>query len=379
MATETELDPNAIAADPDAYAEDREARFLETLAEDDEIALDEPGEAAEPAEATETQAEEPEAGEATPEAAADPLADATPFRYTVDGQERTFDGIRVLAGPDGQPLGGVIPADQMRVVQDRLQRADFLEAQDKARWEKMRDYETIEVKTHTGEALTGMAAVQHALAEHAKLTAAVQLMASVLEDPEKLAALYGDPREMQLLARELALTAQGAERQARDQFSARSQQVRQQDTVQQDRAAITTNALTGAIDHWAQQFPALTQDDRQKAVAYFQKLGSHVVRPATPDEAKAAGVKPGELIIDHPVVYEYLQDRAELRKQASASTTAATKAALENAARLKAAAKPKAKASPSKPATPDKPVDKLDEWQAQKLRMMSGNFSTDDE
>lgn len=135
-----------------------------------------------------------------------------------------------------------------------------------------------------------------------------------------------------------------------------------------------------AVEHWAGSYPALTAEDKKDAVAYLTKVGSTIVRPATPDEAAAAGVKPGDLIFDHPVVAEYLSRIAALRQQAATVSTTATQAAKENAARL-AATKPAAKRSPAtKPkAKVTVPSDTEESWSQQRARMLNGQFATSDD
>lgn len=67
---------------------------------------------------------------AAPAESDDFLKDAKPLPYTVDGEEKSFEGITYL-GPD---RGAFITPENLAKVQDRLQQADRLYAQDQARY-----------------------------------------------------------------------------------------------------------------------------------------------------------------------------------------------------------------------------------------------------
>lgn len=374
-----------------AFREDREAQFLELVNalppgenEGDEAVESAPSAEAPTAEEA-APAEEPAPVESTAIVEEpDPLATAKPFSYTVDGAPKAYDGIRVLIDKDGKEQGGIIPAEAMQAVRDAFQRRDFLEAQDKARWEKMREYEAITFKQGDVEH-KGLAAVEQYATENAKLSAAVKVLADTIETPDKLIALAyavqnGDTTELNRLTREIGLVAKEASWKAKESWGQAQRQTVERSTQEQERSQITSQAISGAVQHWAQQHPALTKDDVEKAVQHFSRVGTSIVRPATPDEAKAAGVKPGELVIDHPVIYEWLKDRADLRAQQAEASAKATAAATENAKKLAAAARgkpaPKQKAVPSDKAPA--PKSKAEEWQEQRLRMLGGQFSQAD-
>lgn len=344
--------------------------------------------------APETPVPDPAEAPATePTAEVDPLANAKPFEYTVNGEAKSYDGIKVLSNPDGSIQGAIIPAESIKDVQYRLQRQEYLETQNKALYDRVQDFDRVAFTAPDGKEYAGLDAVQQLTTEHAKLMAAAQVMASVLESPEKLvplalAAHAGDQSEIQRLSREVALNAREAAFKAREQWTTRQQSARQEATQTQQRTEVTRQAITSAVQHWASQFPALTKDDLQRATAHFEKLSTAIVRPATPDEATQAGVKPGELVIDHQVIHGWLADRAELRaQQANAQrdvTTKAQQAALENARRLAAAAPgksgPRAPSQATKPRTRVSSEPTEETWQQQRDRMMRGEFtSADDE
>ena len=349
------------------------------------------GEAEETGEATPEPTGVPDAtgepvADTTPEEP-DPLANAKPFDYTVDGQSKVYDGIKVLSDKDGNLQGAIIEPAALKDVQYRIQRGEYLEGQNKALYEQTKAFDAITFTDRaTNQQLKGLAAVESYVVENAKQHAALTLLADTLENPDKLVALAlavqsGDTSPLRALTERLALIAENATYKTKASFGQTLQQAKAQEASTQDRAQVTTTALTNAVEHWAKQFPSLTKDDTQKAIAYFSKIGSAIVRPATPDEATTAGVKPGDLIIDHPVLYEYLSDRASLRQDAIARSTAAQQAAQENAAKLAAAARgTKPKPAPTKAAPKAKattaPEGSYSEWRD---RMMRGEFSTDDD
>ena len=379
MATQTQpIDPNAAGADATAFADEREQQFHDVLAEmlgdeapepaEDETerpsadskAGDEGEDAVSPEAETETpdpkQPETPAADatdeEVTPEDT-DLLATATPFTYAVDGQAKTIDGIREIPGH-----GAIVEAQALGTLKDRLQKADRLDDANRALYQKTQAYETVEY-----QGKTGMAAIEAAIVDNAKLSRALTVLVPYLESEEGRIALATDPQgTLQYLTRELGLTARETEFQTRQSFG---QKIRAAETQQQESTTLAQQAetaITQSISHWAQQFPALTAQDKDAATQYLRRIQSSVIRPATPEEAQQVGVKPGERIVDHTLVHGYLANLASLRAEAQKATQtaseaakAAQKASQENAKRLAAAAvptkhKPTAKATPKQQA-----------------------------
>lgn len=383
-----------------AFAADREAQFLELAAEIPDEGGEAPAVEAAPVEgapATPAKDETP-AADAKPDAQADgaaakteavvtdepdPLANAKPFDYTVDGAAKVYDGIKVLADKDGTIQGGIISPEAMKDVQYRFQRGEYLESQNKALYGKAQEFERVTFKDASGTEHKGMAAVQQYAVENAKQHVALKLLAETLENPEKLIALAyavqnGDTSALQQLTERIALLAENATFKARSQWGDTLRQAAQQDTQAQDATQQAHDAITNSVATWASRYPALTKEDTDAVTRHLTRLGAALVHPATPEQAQQAGVKPGDLVIHHDIVDEYLKDRAGLRAREVDTAKKASTAAAENAQRLAAAARgtkgKKPAAPPTKETTPA-PKSKSEEWQDQKLRMMAGQFS----
>ena len=153
----------------DAFSAEREAQFMEIAAEieggEPEVAAEVATDAAPAADVASAEKETPieQADGAEP----DPLADAKPFTYTVERDARPFEGIQVLADKDGTLQGAIVEPAAIAKLQDRLQRADFLEAQDKQRWDEVKQYREITFKGSDGVEHKGLAAVEQYATENA--------------------------------------------------------------------------------------------------------------------------------------------------------------------------------------------------------------------
>jgi hypothetical protein len=185
---------------------------------------------------------------------------------------------------------------------------------------------------------------------------------------------------LQQMTERLRLMAENVSYKTKASFSQRMTSAKEAASTVEDRATVTPQAISGAVDQWAAQYPSLTPADKQHAIQHLTKIGTTIVRPATPDEATAAGVKPGQLIIDHPVVVAYLSDRAAWREEQARSTSAVSKATTENAARLAATKAPKrSPASTKTKAKQTVPDDTEETWAQQKARLQSGQFGAYDD
>lgn len=315
----------------------------------------------------------------------DPLKDAKPLDYTVDGTPKSYDGIKVLADKDGTIQGGIIPPESLKDVQYRLQRGEYLETQNKALYGKTQELERITFKGPDGTEHRGMAAVQQYATENARLSAAVKVLAETVETPEKLIALayavqQGDHSELQRLTREIGLVAKEATWKARETWGQTLSQAAQQETQAQDVQRQTQDAITASVAQWASRYPALTQADLAEVTQHLTELGSALVHPATPELARQANVRPGDLVIHHDIVDRHLAARNALALKIAEATKQAQKAATENAQKLAAAARgtPAKKGAPSTK-TPKSPEPEGETWAQQKARLQSGQFAPDDE
>lgn len=305
----------------------------------------------------------------------DPLKDAPFLKYTVDGQEKSADFIKVYTEKDGTVRGAIVSAEQLPVLQQRLSKADYYETANKTLYEENRQFKS----------LGGVDKLQTVSTENAKLSEVVKHFAQYLdfENPKKLlelafAAQEGDKAAWDRLVEQTQFVAERAAFNARQQWGTESTKHVTQQNEQEQRQAITTQSIAASVKQWSTKYPELTQDDKAKAIAHLNRIGSAVVRPASPEEARAAGVQTGALIIDHPVVADYLAERAELRKATAAQVKAQSTANSENAKRLAAASRgntPK-KPAPTSRTTPSEPEGET--WAQQRERLQGGNFSTID-
>ena len=303
---------------------------------------------------------QPTAAAAPPAAAAAPapVADKPieelprePLTYNVNGQKATFDGGFIIPGH-----GAVITADALPKLQDRLQQADRLVAQNQQLYRQVQQHEK----------LGGTAAYEKLQGEKALLDASAVLLLRALTDENTLIALATDPVARQQLLKELDLTSREAQWKAQASFRESGAQEQQAETS----ARNTQTAIHNAVGHLAQEFPGLTAEDINAVRAHAGRLHTAIVRPATPAEAREANVQPGAPVIDLPALHSLLADRHELRKQAAVAAQRRQTDTLENAARAAAAApttasqngktpasRPGAGKAPAAPAR--KPIDQM--------------------
>lgn len=304
----------------------------------------------------------------------DPLKDAPSLTYVVDGQQKNADWIKVYTEKDGTVRGAIVTPDQIPALQQRLSRADYYETQNKVLYEKTQQYERV----------GGIEAMQNLTTENAKLSEVVKLFSNYLDfdNPTRLielaqAALDGNKQTWDSLIERTKFIAERAAFDAQKKWGTQVSQHSTQQAQLEQRSETTTRSIASSVEHWSKQHPQLTADDKAKAIAHLTRIGSAVVRPSTPEEARAVGLNAGDLIIDHPVVAEYLAERAELRAATARDVQAKTAANAENAKRLQAAARgntlPKKKTATGR-AAPVEPEGET--WAQQKERLQGGNFSS---
>lgn len=370
-----------------AFAEDREQRFIELASEipDDDapetqaaaverssVARDldsDDDPAASPAPASTATQATPAAAQETPADSDDPLTGAVPFTYTVNGQAKPYDGIQEIPGH-----GAIVSKEALTGLRDTIQRSEHATEANKQLYQTVQQYESFEFKGQKGAQ-----GIDSLVAEHAVMEAAIRHLAGVIENPDALAEILGDPNALVRMQRELSLIARETKLATRGTFTARSQETRskEQEATQLEQADHQT--ISAVIDKWGATFPSLTAQDKQEALAYLAQFRSSFVRPATPDEARQAGVKPGERIIDEKPVHDYLERIAKHRADAASLAASTAKSASENAKRLGAAAVPRKGPKPATPAPPAKAErvkSNSELWQDQKNGMAAGRFST---
>lgn len=298
--------------------------------------------------------------------AGDPLDGATPLAYTVDGEARSFDGIKVLKGG-----GAIVEPDHLPKLQQRLSERDHLYEQGQRTFEKYRDLEratTWQTRDAQGNVkeLTGRDALVEQRSVLARSLATLTTLNAVLSDPTQAARLVTPMEDGQggytlvwnsdaldSLRDKAKLAAIQAETSARSHFTTASAPPQPAETPVAAVAAQTVDAI-------AQQhaITGLTAEDKATLAEQLERY----VRPTTPEE-KANGL--GTRIVDASFT-KLAQRFASLRTTSAASVSAATNAAQENARRLAAAAqgrRPTAASTPRPAApAPQSPSSQDDYW-----------------
>jgi len=279
---------------------------------------EEPGKAAQPQQPGTQQQPPPEQQPGQPpENAA--LPERKPLSYTVDGQAKEFEGGYIIPGH-----GAIITNDALPKLQDRLQQADRLVAQNQALYRETQDFAK----------LGGRAGFEKLQAEKAMLDASGYLLLRAITDENTLVTLATDPVARQQLLKEIQLTAREAVYNATNAF----RQSAERENAAGQQAFRTQTAIHNAVGYLAQEFEGLTAEDVDAVRSHAARMHAAIVRPATPDEAREANVQPGMPVIDLPMLQALLKDRHTLRSSVIEAAKRSQTDALENAARRAAAA-----------------------------------------
>lgn len=325
-----------------------------------------------------------------PDQPSDPVAPAdaddaivqSPLAYTVNGQNKTVDWA-VQVGDRGV----AIPQEHIGKLQDLIQRDEWQGQQNRELYAKSKEFDAL---THTvGEnEYRGVEAFRQLQASHAQLDASGGKVIAALADPEfvtNLALAYqsGDQRQVQQVLAGVIQQIQFVGEKA--QFESLRHVSQQQQQTAQQQASVQTQDMEyrQIVSDFGRALPDLTRDDLAAMADHFAAFRGHIFRPATLAEAQQLGVRAGAIIKDPTVMYQWANDRAQLRKGYTAATSAAQTAARENAARLQAppkvAAKKGARPTTAKPAAKDARFDGDDgTYAAWKKRLEVGKWAHDD-
>lgn len=282
----------------------------------------------------------------------DPLASATPLKYTVNGQERTIDGIKVLGDE------AIITKEALPDVIRRLGERDNLYEQNQWAHRQQREYDAATAWKVTGEdgterLVTGIPAITEMRLTHARNEAALSTLISALQNPEELRQMVALDDQDQLVLNPAFVST----------LLTRSE-------LAEIKAEQQTRALIGQLAQAAQPAPP-APDFKQYAPAIIKQaagdqfatlspkdqatLGQQMlryVRPTTPAERQQGH---GAHIVDAEFA-ALVQEWVGLRSEGAKAATVASSATASNAARI-AAARQGAPARPgTKPTAPARPT-----------------------
>lgn len=288
----------------------------------------------------------------------DPLASATPFTYTVNGESRAFDGIKVLG-----EHGAIIDSPEaLALLQRRLGERDHLFEQNREQYQRQQEYERLSEWRVPGpdgkeQVLSGVEGLTTMRVTTAQLAANLDTLASVFKDPAKFAQLVSvnaegqivpDPQALQFLLTQAELAETRAEQAVRSHLSAPRQEAPQtltpESVAQAAPSIIQSAAATAQVDA-----SVLTKADS----AMLANLLPRYIRQVTPADVQAnPRLKLGGPIVDEAFT-ELVKDRIALRSEVTTTAKATAQAAQDNAKKLAAAALGTRPAQ--RPATPVRP------------------------
>lgn len=262
-----------------------------------------------------------------------------PFTYTVNGQARTFDDLRVVDG-----IGGVISADALHKLQQRFSERDTLFENSQQQYRKYQDLEKLTAWKTQGadgkeQIITGSQALEARQVVLERQTAILNTLAEVFDNPDLFRSLVSvneqgqvvaDRQALQYLTTRAQLSAVNAEQSVRQQFQ--NQPNTQQ--AQQSQAPDIQSVAPQVIENSAQQLGITTLTPEDKT--FLASMLPRFVRPATgEDVALSPTLKIGEPVVDASfgqLVQQQGQNRATTAKTVQTATTISK----ENAARLAA-------------------------------------------
>lgn len=301
---------------------------------------------------------EPDPATPTP-AEPDPLDGARPLSYTVNGEDRTFDGITLLK--DG---GAIVDPDKVELIQRRLGERDHLFEQSQAQFRKYADLErltTWQTKDAQGNRteLTGLAALETHRATTADFASRLTTLWTAITDPQRFASMiqvvetgrqYSDgspeltyawkPDAKAALEREMTVNARAASLDARQSFRQLSAPQPAPEPAVADVAMRTVEATLKQAN-----IASMAPEDKQFLAEQLERY----VRPTTPQEQQQ-GL--GKRIVDASFV-KLVERTAKQAATVAKVAEDAPKIAKENQAKLAAAAT--AKRTTPKPAVQPKP------------------------
>lgn len=294
----------------------------------------------------------------------DPLASAKDLAYKVDGQERTFAGIKVLGDE------AIITKEALPDVIRRLGERDNLFEQSKQWNQQKQEMAALGAWKTTGEdgterLLTGNEGVAEMRVSHARLEAALNTMVAALQDPQRLPQMVAvdengqivlNPDFISRLLTESELSEVRAEQATRSIIGQLAQAAHTSAQPAPDFRAFAPAIIKQAAgDGLSKLSPKDQQVLGQQMLRY--------VRPSTPQERQQGH---GVNIVDSEF-QTLVQEWVALRSEGAKAATVASTASISNAARLAAARQGNAKPA-ARPAAVPAPKGASDEDLAWAMR-----------
>ncbi len=287
----------------------------------------------------------------------DPLKDAAPLTYTVDGVTKAYEGIKVLGD-----VGGIIEPAALKDVQQRLSEHEHFRTANQQLYQKVQQYEALGGEKKVAE-LSEQLAATNAIGSLLlpMFSGDVNSVLKFLQQNADGTIGWNEDARAVLLDK-LVLARDRAEMTARGSFQSSVTQAQSQGQQGQVKAHATQTALQEV----RKSYPHWTPDDFAAAEQHLAVYGDYLIRPATEAEAQryGNGIRAGQLMIDYPRLAAWTEQRNATRAAQAQTAATVTNASKENAARL-AAALPgtrKAQAAPAAPQAPSKAKDAEDAW-----------------
>lgn len=306
----------------------------------------------------------------SPDAPADPAAaPAIPFdpetafaddpvlTYTVNGVQKTHDGIRIVDG------SGFIRPSALPDIQRKLGERDHLVDTNRQLYDRTKQF----------DALTFREGPKGQEKEYRGVEAFAQMRASLvnsdrsgeqafkaLYDPKVVTALAlayqaGDQAEVKRVIAEIAdralFVGEKAAFEARRTFGEQHQATIQQGDAAGNREARFNENFTNA----KAALPHLTDADVVEAKEIYGAVKGSLYRAATLEDAQKYGVKVGEELYDPTAVNAWLVKRNAQNEERAKANKVSEQASVANKARLATTVRPKA--APVAPRRPEKPTD----------------------
>lgn len=322
----------------------------------------------------------------------DPLKDATPVTYTVNGETRTFDGLMALGD-----RGAFITPDHLPKLQQRLSERDHYYEKDQANHQRVtaleQQYKALESLTawNAGKdqqgndrILTGSDGIEAMRTVTGRSVAALETIVKALDDPQTFASLVEvqqgedgkvyilpNAQAVQALTTRAELAALRAEGSVKQHLSTLRAPIATPTPAHPSStpasSELTSEAAVTTVTQAAQalKVTGLTPED----TLFLAEQLPRYIRPTTAAEKAQFG----ERIVDASFA-KLIQREAARRAEVSQSATTATKVANENASKLAAAlGAPRARSAPLAPTpTPTPTISSDEERWLMTERMLNG-------